>query len=234
MKSIKLFVLLLLQTSLFFAQEINQMDANGMRHGIWKKTFEGSNILRYEGEFFHGKEIGLFKFYKNLKNKAVLTASKAFNKNDSKAYVTFFASTGKVISEGTMDGKLYIGAWKYYQKDTDNLLTLEYYDASGNLDGERIVYYPNGEIAEKQFYKAGKLEGVSKVFSDKNVLLSEVVYVNGDLHGYSNYFSPTGELVAEGIYKNGKKEGIWKYYENGKLTEEKNLSAIPKSIKKTP
>ncbi len=133
-----------------------------------------------------------------------------------------------------MDGKLYIGAWKYYQKNSNNLLTLEYYDASGNLDGERIVYYPNGEIAEKQFYKAGKLDGVSVVFSDNKVLLSEVVYANDELHGYSKYFSPKGELVAEGLYKNGKKEGIWKYYENGQPTEERNFSNMPKYIKKTP
>lgn len=223
-----------MQSSLIFAQEINQLDTNGKRHGIWKKTFDTTKVLRYEGEFLNGKEIGVFKFYKNIKQKAVLTATKEFNKTDFKAYVKFFASTGKLISEGNMDGKLYIGEWKYYQKDNDKLLTLEHYDASGNLNGERVVYYPNGEIAEKQFYNVGKLEGASVVYSDKNVLLSEVIYVNDELHGYSKYYAPTGELVAEGLYKNGKKEGIWKYYENGKLTEEKNLSSVPKSIKKTP
>ena len=234
MKTIQLFILLLLQSSLVVSQNTNQLDANGKRHGLWEKNFDGTNVLRYEGEFLNGKEIGLFKFYKNIEKKAILTATKTFNKNDSKAYVKFFASSGKLISEGTMDGKLYVGAWKYYQKDNEKLLTLEHYDASGNLDGERLVYYPNGEIAEKQFYKAGKLEGVSVVFSDKKVLLSEVIYVNDELHGYSKYYEPNGKLVAEGLYKNGKKEGIWKYYEDGKLTEEKNLSSVPKNIKKTP
>ena len=55
--------LVLLVTTLVSSQEINQLDSNGKRHGIWKKTFEDTNILRYEGEFFHGKERGLFKFY---------------------------------------------------------------------------------------------------------------------------------------------------------------------------
>lgn len=233
MKTVSTFLLLVVST-MVFSQETNQIDANGKRHGIWKKTFDNSPILRYEGTFFHGKEIGLFKFYKNLNNKAVLTATKEFDQKNSKAYVKFFASTGKLISEGTMDGKKYIGTWKYYQKDSDSLLTLEHYDAFGNLHGERLVYYPNGEIAEKQFYKAGKLDGVSVVFSDKKVLLSEVVYANDELHGYSKYFSPKGELVAEGLYKNGKKEGIWKYYENGQPTDEKNFSNKPKYIKKTP
>jgi antitoxin component YwqK of YwqJK toxin-antitoxin module len=216
------------------SQEINQLDASGKYHGIWKKNFDNTNVLRYEGEFLHGKEIGLFKFYKNIKNKAVLTATKEFNETNNKAYVKFLASTGKVISEGQMDGKKYIGEWKYYQKTNNNLLILEYYRDSGVLIGERIVNYPNGQIAEKQFYKNGKLDGISTVYSDKNVVLSEVVYVNGELHGNSRYYTPKGEMVAEGAYKNGKKDGIWKYYEDGKLTEEKDFTYIPKYIKKTP
>ena len=181
------------------SQEINKLDANGKNHGIWRKNFDNTNVIRYEGEFFHGKEIGLFKFYKNVKNKAVLSATKEFNADNNKAYVKFLASTGKVISEGQMDGKKYIGEWKYYQKTNDKLLTLEYYNDSGILNGERIVYYPNGQLAEKQTYKNGKLDGVSVVYSDKNVVLSEVIYVNGELHGYSKYYSPKAELVAEGL-----------------------------------
>lgn len=213
---------------LLMAQEINQFDANGKHHGIWKKNFDGTNILRYEGAFLHGKEIGTFKFYKNIKKKAVLTATKEFNETDNKAYVKFFASTGKVISEGHMDGKKYIGEWKYYQKTNNKLLTLEHYNDFGNLNGERMVYYPNGQIAEKKTYKNGKLDGISVVYSDTNVLLSELIYVNGELHGYAKYYSPKAELVAEGLYKNDKKVGVWKYYEDGKLTEEKNFSDVPK------
>lgn len=227
-------ILFLLASTLVFSQEINQFDAEGKHHGIWKKNFEGTSVLRYEGEFFHGKEIGTFKFYKNIKNKPVLTATKAFNKSDNTAFVKFLASTGKVISEGQMDGKKYIGEWRYYQKNNDKLLTLEHYNDLGNLHGERTVYYPNGQIAEKQYYKNGLLEGVSEVYSDKNILLSSVVYVNGELHGYSKYYSPKAELVAEGLYKNGKKVDVWKYYEDGKLTEEKDFNYVPKFIKKTP
>ncbi|WP_308992057.1 toxin-antitoxin system YwqK family antitoxin [Mariniflexile litorale] len=227
-------ILFLFVSTLVLAQEINQLDTNGKYHGIWKKNFDGTSILRYEGAFSHGKEIGVFKFYKNIKKKAVLTATKEFNETDNKAYVKFFASTGKVISEGQMDGKKYIGEWKYYQKTNNKLLTLEHYNDSGSLNGERTVYYPSGQLAEKQIYKNGKLDGVSVMYSNKNVLLSELIYVNGELHGYSKYYSPKAELVAEGLYKNDKKDGIWKYYKDGKLTEEKNFSYIPKYIKKTP
>ncbi|MCF7560225.1 toxin-antitoxin system YwqK family antitoxin [Sabulilitoribacter multivorans] len=215
-------------------QDINQFDAEGKRHGIWKKNFDGTKVLRYEGAFSHGKEIGLFKFYKNLKNKAVLTATKQFNETDNVAEVKFLASNGKIISEGQMDGKTFIGTWKYYQKNSDKLLTLEHYNERGELDGEQLVYYENGHIAEKQFYKSGKLEGASIWYSEKNVVLKEMFYVNGELHGPAKFYNPKGELLSEGQYKRGKKNGVWKYYDAGKLKEEKDFTYKPKYIKKTP
>jgi len=215
------------------AQSINQFDADGFRHGIWKKNYDNTNILRYEGEFNHGKEIGIFKYYKNVDNKASLTATKQFNETDNKSYVTFFTSKGKVVSEGQMDGKLYIGEWKYYQKNSNTLLTLENYDNEGLLDGERLVYYENGQIAEKQFYNHSKLEGASIWYSEKNVVLKEFQYVNGELHGVSKFYSPKGELILEGAYKRGKKDGVWKTYENGKVIEEKDYTYVPKYIKKS-
>lgn len=215
-----------------FSQDINQFDANGKRHGVWKKTFDNTNVLRYEGAFLNGKEIGLFKFYKNIKNKAILTASKQFNENNTIAEVKFYTPKGKVISEGQMNGKRYIGTWKYYQKKTEQLLILEHFDNLGNLNGERFLYYENNQIAEKQNYKAGKLDGVSVWYSENGTILKEFVYKNGELHGLSKFYNPKGELLVEGNYKRDKKDGIWKYYENGKLKEEKDFTYKPKYIKK--
>src|SRR5690606_5676026 len=135
------------------AQTINQLDENGKQHGFWRKNFEGTNVLRFEGEFNHGKEVGLFKFYQNINNKAVLAATREFLGIGSKANVKFFASTGKLISEGQMDGKTYIGEWKYYQKDSDKLLILEHFDDKGNLTGERSIYYATGQISQMDNYK---------------------------------------------------------------------------------
>jgi len=217
-----------------FAQDFNQFDANGKRHGVWKKNFEDSNIIRYEGQFSHGKEIGLFKFYKNYKKKAILSATKQFTEEDNKAQVKFLASSGKVISEGRMDGKIYIGTWKYYQKNSDKLLTLEHYNNQGELVGDRLVYYPNGQIAEKQYYIKGKLNDACLWYSEKNVVLKSFFYERGELHGDAKFYNPKGELVSEGQYKRGKKDGLWKYYEKGDLIKEKDFTYKPKYIKKTP
>ena len=72
-------IILFVISGFSYAQEFNKFDDEGKRHGKWRKNFDKTKILRYEGEFFHGKEIGLFKFYKNINKKAVLTATKQFN-----------------------------------------------------------------------------------------------------------------------------------------------------------
>ncbi len=224
MKHLIIPICLALYSSLVFGQEANQFDANGKRHGVWKKYFKDTKVLRYEGQFEHGTEIGEFRFYKNIKGKAVLSATRTFGENYPMAYVKFYASTGKVISEGKMLGKIYIGTWKYYQKNSDKLLTLENFNDKGELDGERIVYYENGQIAEQKFFKNGVQEGKATNYSLRGVVLKSYIYENGELHGPSKYYNPKGELIAEGSYRRGKKHGIWNYYEDGKLVNTKNFT----------
>ena len=95
-------ILLIFFTSLgiLSAQDINQFDDNGKRHGVWKKNFKGTQLLRYQGKFLHGKEVGKFMFYKLIKKKSLLTAIKQFNDTDNSAYVKFLASNRNVIWEG--------------------------------------------------------------------------------------------------------------------------------------
>ncbi len=234
MKNIYYLLVFVLTCNMVISQNLNAFDENGKRHGSWKKNFDGTSITRYEGQFNHGKEIGLFKFYKNYKNKAILTATKQFNENNNIVEVKFLASNGRVISEGKMNGKIYIGTWKYYQKNSDQILSLEHYNDEGKLTGEQLVYYPNRQLAEKKNYINGKLQGPSMWYSVKGVVLKSYIYENDELHGEAKFFNPKGELITQGQYKRGKKDGIWKNYENGKLLSEKDFTYKPKYIKKTP
>lgn len=218
-------ILLTFATSNVLAQDVyNQFDTNGLRHGKWKKNFEDTKELRYEGQFEHGKEIGLFKFYKLVRKKSILTATKSFNLSDQIAEVTFLASNGKVISKGKMNGKLYIGEWLYYHNDSDKVMTKETYNTDGRLTGEKHVYFENGQLAETLLYKNGKEEGNAINYSEKGIVLKDFNFKNGELHGAYKDYTPKGELIVEGQFKNGKKKGVWKYYENGELVNEKNFS----------
>ncbi|MFS4483010.1 toxin-antitoxin system YwqK family antitoxin [Hyunsoonleella sp. 2307UL5-6] len=224
MKKLVVFSVLIFVTQYIVAQKINQYDANGKRHGIWTKSFKETDVMRYQGSFHHGKEIGLFKFYKNVKGVAVLSATRQFNDSTDVAEVKFFTSKGKLISEGNMRGKLYIGSWKFYQKKSDKLLISEFYNDEGQLDGKRFVYYNNGEITEETTYREGVLHGNATYYSLKGVLLKTLIYENGALHGEAKFYNPKGSLLAEGVYRKGKKHGIWKYYENDTLKETKDYT----------
>ena len=213
------------------AQEINQTDADGERHGIWKKNFEGTDQPRYEGQFEHGKEIGLFKYYQLIGRKSKLAATRSFNK-DGTAIVKFYTVAGKVISEGKMRGKTYIGQWTYYHKNSDVVMTVENYDDDGLLHGLRVVHYDTQQKAEEVNYVNGLREGQETHYALNGNVVKIYNYVNDQLHGPTQHFDDQKNLILEGQYKNDKKVGIWKYYSNGKLLREKNWSHKPKRNKR--
>ncbi|MDX1471733.1 MAG: toxin-antitoxin system YwqK family antitoxin [Flavobacteriaceae bacterium] len=214
------------------AQEKNQLDSQGQRHGYWSKNFDGTDQPRYQGQFEHGQETGLFKYYKLVNGKSLLSATKEFDLETDIAEVQFLSSEGNLISKGKMKGRLFIGPWVYYHNDSDIVMTTETYNENGKLDGERIVYYPDGKIAERVIYDNGKIDGLNIWYLENGKVLKELNYTNGELHGEAKYFNPEGILIVEGQYQNGKKNGIWKYYEDGKLKETKDYSAKSQNPKK--
>ena len=125
-KFILFFSILLSVSTVISQSKTNQLDNNGKHHGIWKKNFDNSDQLRYEGEFNHGKEIGVFKFYcSDCKSKPTIV--KIFNEKDNVAEVKYYTKKGKLVSEGKIQGKLRIGEWLYYHKKSKGVMTKEYY-----------------------------------------------------------------------------------------------------------
>ena len=112
-KIISLFTFTIILTSVSAQTKVNQFDDKGERHGVWKKNYPKTNHLRYEGKFFHGKEIDTFKYYKLKRKKSVLSAIKVFNPENTMAEVVFMTSKGNIVSKGQMDGRNYIGTVSY-------------------------------------------------------------------------------------------------------------------------
>ncbi|MCK8522119.1 hypothetical protein M0D21_11100 [Aquimarina sp. D1M17] len=201
------------------AQEYNQFDADGKRHGKWRKRYDNSDQIRYEGTFDHGKEVGKFKFYKPSGGKSP-TAIKIFSKESDTVLVRYLSVKGKVISEGKMVLKARIGLWKYFHNGSDKIMMTEKY-VDGKLDGEQLTYFDNGQLTEKTQYLAGKRHGKRVIYSEKGIMLKEYTYENGQLHGLTKYYDTEGNLIIEGKYKRDRKDSIWNYYTNGKITERK-------------
>lgn len=228
-----LFIVLQLAVGSMMAQEsINGFDADGLRHGLWTKQFDKTNQPRYEGHFEHGKEIGVFKFYTLSKGVSVLSGTKTFKPNEDTIAVAFFSSKGRKISEGKMIGNLFIGEWTYFHNNSEVMMSKEFYNDNGLLDGVKKVFYKTGKIAEKANYKDGKLDGISEWFAENGQLIKTFIYKSDELHGLSKVYNDKGQILAEGFYKNDRKDGIWKFYEDGQLTEEKDFTVRSKNPKK--
>ena len=209
-------------------QDVNAFDANGQRHGTWRKFYEGTKQLRYEGQFEHGKEVGEFRFYILDKRVSRLAAVKNFSKVHDTVEVTFYTLQKKPISRGKMIGKTYIGEWVTYHKNSDHIMVRETFDREGILQGERTVYYDNGELAEKARYRDGMYHGLLEQYSESGNLIKSYRYNQGVLDGPSKHYDADGNLIVEGLYKDGKKKGLWHYYDQGKLVKTVNQDYKPK------
>ena len=206
-------------TTGYAQKSVNQYDKNGERHGIWTKNYDGTDQKRYEGTFKNGKEIGTFNYYKLKSGKSVLSATKVFNEQDDIADVTFYTSSKKVVSQGKMNKKLFIGKWIYYHKNSDKVMMEENYNNQGLLEGLQTVYYENGNIAEQLNYKDGELHGEAKWFTKAKQFIRTSLYLNGERNGQTTNYDGKGNKASEGPYKADKKTGVWKYYKEGVLSK---------------
>ena len=170
--------------------------------------------MRYEGTFEHGKEVGAFKFYD--KKGGHPTAIKEYTKGEELFDVIFYTTEGKKVSEGKMQNRSREGKWVYYHQDGTSIMTEEMYK-NNVLEGERIVYFESGAVAQRITYVSGKENGTETHYSEKGTITKTYTHVDGKLEGPVKLYDLDGTLLREGNYKDNKKHGTWKYYKNGKL-----------------
>lgn len=216
------FVLIVNCQMVFSQKEINQLDSKGQRHGLWKGTYEASKRPRYEGNFNHGKEIGIFTYFDDTKAGKVI-ATRDFTKGNGSCYAIFYHQNGKKVSEGLLVNKLPQGEWKYYHFDSDQLMSVENYK-QGKLDGVRKVFYKDGSLAEVSNYANGKLDGNYKKYAENETILEDYNYKKGKLDGPALYYDGKGNINIKGQYKNDRKWGYWETYEKGKLVSKEKIS----------
>lgn len=216
-KSLLIILSCILSQSVF--SQTNQYHEDGTRHGLWEKKYEGTDQIRYSGNFNRGIEIGEFKYYSKGYPKQP-SAIKTFSDNGKKAMITYYSQRGKKISNGQLIERKREGKWEYYHNKSGNIMMIENYEKDV-LHGTQTSYYDNKQISETKEFVHGKKEGKQLVYSLSGVLIKEFTYSNDKLNGPNKFYNGKGALTIEGNYKNNKKTGIWKYYSNGKLIRQK-------------
>lgn len=193
----------------------NKLDSNGKKHGQWSGFFDNSKVIKYEGTFNHGVETGVFTFYNDNPAHTVM-ATRDFSKQPNAAYTIFYDDLKNKVSEGNVVNRVYEGLWKYYHRNSKEIMTTENYK-KGVLNGKRTVFYKDGKVAEEVNYVEGKKNGLYKKISGNGIVLEEANYLAGELQGAAVYKDPDGNVVAKGNYKKDQKWGTWQFFENGKL-----------------
>jgi antitoxin component YwqK of YwqJK toxin-antitoxin module len=209
-------------SSTLFAQDINKNDAAGKRHGQWKGTYDATKKPRYEGTFDHGKETGTFKFFAD-DAKSTLMATRVFDA-DGSCYTTFLDPEGNKVSEGREVNRLQEGEWKYYHHKSKAIMSTERY-IKGKLTGLRKVFFKNGAIAEEITYVNGVKEGIYKKYNEKGKVLEDALFSKDNYNGQATYRDVGGNIVSQGIYTDGLKTGVWKFYKNGAVVKQVDMSA---------
>lgn len=214
---------------------INKFNKKGERIGAWKGYYDDSHILRYEGNFKNGVEVGLFTYYANS-DKKITMATRNFNGKGG-AYTIFFDEKGNKVSEGNVVNKLREGVWKYYHKGAKTIMCTENY-VNDKLEGSRKVFYSDGVLAEDVTYQNDLKQGLAKKFSKEGKLVEESNYEFGLMQGSYTVYNENKIVVIKGQFKGDKKNGMWNYYdETGKLKRQINADTIngykkPSLIKK--
>lgn len=192
------------------AQQINNIDANGLKQGAWQKYYESTKALFYEGHFEDDKPVGSFKhYYKNGKLRSITK----YNGDTARAEV--FTLNGKNLAKGIFVNQQKDSIWVYYNEYGKLSQKETFY--RGNKTGLEETYYPSGQIASQIEYINGIENGSFVLFYSNGILENEGTYLNGQYHENFIYYYDNNIKMYEGVYELGKKNKLWVYYHSDGL-----------------
>jgi antitoxin component YwqK of YwqJK toxin-antitoxin module len=192
---------------------INRFDNNGKKHGPWKYFYADGNV-RQEGTYNHGLENGYFKDYDEAGN---LVSTAKFSDGVKLEDVAELVKLD-MRKDYYPDGKVKIAAT---------------YNKSGQLEGVRREYLPDGTVEKSYIFRngimigegivteKGERDGFWKEYYDDGKLRAEGKYNKDTREGEWRFYHRDGSTEQEGAYANGKPEGEWRwYYPGGQLLRE--------------
>jgi len=114
---------------------------------------------------------------------------------------------------------------KVYYSEEISFTTEKKDDFSSILNGPKVDYYPNGQVARRYTVKDGVPQGSYKSYSDSGKIVSDQYLVDGVPNGITRTFYSNGTVRSEMQYVDGLPQGdIREYYENGNIKSEGMIS----------
>ena len=206
------------------AQQINTSDANGMKQGQWKKYYESTDALFYEGQFKDNKPIGTFKhYYKNRKLRSITI----YQGDTARAEV--FTMKGKMLAKGIYVDQKKDSTWVYFN-DNGNISQKETF-FNGQKTGLEETFYPDGQIASQIEYINGVENGNFVMYYSNGNIENEGEYLNGRYNGNYLYYYDNKKKMYEGVYELGKKNKRWVFYHSDGMVKMFVYYDLGKTIK---
>lgn len=115
------------------------------------------------------------------------------------------------------------GKYDLIEKHDENGVLTESYNIdreTGQIEGIHYKYYPNGKVEQQSDFKNNKLEGNRILFYENGDTLIVETYQNAEYEGpYKSYFE--GNIIeSKGQYIGGKMNGEWQFfYKNNQVKE---------------
>jgi antitoxin component YwqK of YwqJK toxin-antitoxin module len=197
----------------FDINKLNQYDENGKKHAYWKE-YHPNKKMRYEGQFNHGIQFGLFNHYYD---NGVMKGSFNYFNDGQNASAHLYHPNGKRMAQGNYKNQKKDSLWIYYHISGYQIAE-EFYHM-GEKHGTAKVFFEDGAILEESNWKNGKQDGVWK----ENYYQSRkpkfiINYKDGLRDGETQFFYESGSIKGSGFYKKSHRDGSWTYYkEDGSL-----------------
>jgi len=100
------------------------------------------------------------------------------------------------------------------KKSAQGSVLRAFFEIEGHFEGEYILYYPNGKVETRCFYKHGKLHGPSTVYSESGMRLSETWFYQDQKEGKAIHYHLNGKISSIVRHKKGVLHGMQEYYYN--------------------
>jgi TonB family protein len=121
--------------------------------------------------------------------------------------IVYYNSSGKCDKE---EAEFY---HKVFEKNEQNLIPVEHWDADPHYKLEDRLYSEYSEIGEDRVR-----EGIQIKYNDSGKVISKVFYVAGEKDGVSTGYYSNGDTNWINYHSNGLRVKKWKsYHENGKI-----------------
>jgi uncharacterized protein len=216
-------------------EEINRVDRDLKKHGVWKTFYKNENI-KSQQTYFHGNLNGASKTYnskggiKSIENhtkdgiKASIKKDIKISKTKNREGFTIKGVIKKNIKNGLF--KVYDENNKLFKQEFYNNDTLVFsglVDTLNNKNGIWLYYYSNGNIKKKGTFKNNRKTGVWEFFYENKNLEQKGNYLNGIPQGKWIWWYENKQERRKEEYVRGKISGIvYEYDSIGTIITEGN------------